>query len=515
MNRLLLLSLLLLLSGLSHAQEYTWAEDIAPLIYTRCSHCHHEGAIAPFTLMSYEEVVSVSHAIKHSFEENKMPPWPADPNYRHFADEFYLTEQEKQMVYDWIDAEHPPGDMSLAPFPPTFPEGGTLLDTIDYVLQIDPYTLPTDVDEYRYFAIENPSEDTIYVHRIEVIPGLPDIVHHADLFFDVTGTNMELDLATPEPGFSAYPTSSYYMNAWQPGANIVEYPEGWGIVVPPHADFGFEIHYGPGGIGRTDSTKMNIQILRNVEQPRQVEVSWHLNQNPGNLIDGPLFIPANEIVTFHQIGPPLPYDMSVISICPHMHFLGKSYKVWAITPENDSIPMIDIPHWDFHWQRYYVYPNPQHLPAGTRLYSEGVYDNTSYNHDNPNIPPIDVGAGANTTDEMFLCFLIYSEYQQGDEELVMGNPIELEVPAVGVQELEFSSATVAPNPGKGHWQLNWKESLQSGKLTVWSSEGQIVLEREGIIGRSYDLRFPELFEGLYYFRLSDGKNSYRGSFVAM
>ena len=51
---------------------------------------------------------------------------------------------------------------------------------------------------------------------------------------------MAYDLQDPLPGFNAQtgsPTYSYYMNAWQPGGDVVEYPPDWGIAVPPGSDF--------------------------------------------------------------------------------------------------------------------------------------------------------------------------------------------------------------------------------------------------------------------------------------
>ena len=41
------------------------------------------------------------------------------------------------------------------------------------------------------------------------------------------------------------------------------------------------------------------------------------------------------------------------------------------------------------------------MPAGT-VFKTGVYDNTVWNPLNPNDPPIEVGYGSLTTDEMFL-----------------------------------------------------------------------------------------------------------------
>ena len=197
------------------AQFYTWTEDIAPLIYENCSSCHHDGGIAPFQLMSYEDVSAHAYAIHHATDERSMPPWPADPGYRHFKDENYLEEEEIQMLHDWIFSGEPYGDPALEPPPPVFPENGSLLESVDLVLAIEPYTLQYNQDEYRWFVLETDFEETVYISKIEVMAGLENVVHHADLYYDVTGNSLALDQQDPLSGFNwdtGTPTNSFYIN---------------------------------------------------------------------------------------------------------------------------------------------------------------------------------------------------------------------------------------------------------------------------------------------------------------
>lgn len=435
-----------LLSTTVSTQIPTWAEDIAPIFYKNCTHCHHEGGIAPFELLTYEQAVSYSNLLHEAVEHREMPPWPANPDYRHFKDETYLSDDEIQAIIDWLHFGMDAGDLDEAPDPPFYGQNGSLLDTIDYVVAIEPYQLQYNVDEYRWFVIPTNFPDTVYISHIEVIPGLENVVHHADISYDMSGLSMINDLADPLPGFNGNtggPSINYYINAWQPGGNIATYPDNWGIAVPPGADFVIEIHYGPGGVGMIDSTKMHLQFINNPTDVRPVRVGWLLYDSPPVLLDGPLVIPANEVVSFHQRSNPLAQDMSLISICPHMHFLGKSYKVWAIEPSGDTIPLIDIPHWDFHWQRYYEFPQILKLPAGTVLESEGWYDNTVNNHDNPSDPPVTVYRGSQTEDEMFLCYFIFAPYQEGDENIILDSTFVVDVKPFLKEEVPLK---LFPNP---------------------------------------------------------------------
>lgn len=95
-----------------------------------------------------------------------------------------------------------------------------MLTTVDHVVAIPPYTLQSDLDEYRWFAIPTNFPDTVYVNAIEVLPGIDDVVHHVDISFDMTGNTMANDMQDPLPGFNGstgQPTYTFYMNAWQPG----------------------------------------------------------------------------------------------------------------------------------------------------------------------------------------------------------------------------------------------------------------------------------------------------------
>jgi len=479
--------------------------------------------------------VTVADAIHHVVDERSMPPWPADPDYRHFVGEAYLDSTEIAMIHQWIDYGLYYGDETIEPEPPIFPPQGSLLEQIDFTVAIEPYTLQSNVDEYRWFVIENPFDVPVYISQIEVFPGLEQVVHHADLFYDLSGTSLANDDADPLSGFNSstgWPNNDYYINAWQPGANIVKYPQNWGIEIPPEADFVVEIHYGPDGIGLTDSTIMNLQFITNPVDVRPIKAAWLLSDTAPMLIDGPLVIPANEVVTFHQVSAPLPNDLSIVSICPHMHGLGKSYRVWFESPTGDSIPLINIPQWDFHWQKYYTFQQIQKIPAGSVMKSEGVYDNTVDNHDNPNDPPITVSKGPYTEDEMFLCYFIYTDYEEGDENIIMDSTL-LEPPTEITMATEEDTMVVdttmtsigiydhtlwriSPNPVKNQFVLEGSSLASTLHFYIKNTSGQIVQQKRQSNATStwhtvFDIQ--SLASGVYFLEWWDGTTQHTLKFV--
>jgi hypothetical protein len=101
----------------------------------------------------------------------------------------------------------------------------------------------------------------------------------------------------------------------------------------------------------------------------------------------------------------LPADVTLISLLPHMHLIGKEMKLTATLPDGHQQSLIWIKDWNFYWQDNYVYHEPVRLPAGTKLDVMCRYDNTSSNPLNPSTPPKRVFFGNGSTDEM--CFGIF------------------------------------------------------------------------------------------------------------
>ena len=501
--KVLLSGFIILLSlSRSPAQEVSWTKDIAPIIYDNCSSCHHENGIGPFSLMNYNQVKNHAYNIRLEVIQKKMPPWPADPSYMHFVDEALLDQAEIDAINEWVDAGMPYGIVEEEPPAPVYLDNGSLLEMIDHTVMIEPYEIQTDSEEYRWFAIENPFEETVYLNQLEVRVGLEAIVHHADLFLDLTGSSMQYDLSDPLPGFNSstgFPTNDYYINAWQPGGNIAKYPIGWGVAIPPEADFVIEIHYGPNASGLIDSTIMNMQFVKNVDFERSIQTGWLLTDSAPVLVDGPLAIPANQEKTFHQESLPLPSDLSLISICPHMHLLGKSYKVWFETPEGDSINLINIPQWDFHWQKYYTFQSIMKIPAGSIIKSEGVYDNTLNNHDNPNSPPINVARGPFTTDEMFLCYFIFALYEDGDEQIIL-DPSLITNNTNLSQDFIF---TISPNPVSNKLRIEIEGKVNKDvSLSIFNAQGKLHY-LDNLKGDILSIDVSKYQNGLYFLKLED------------
>ncbi len=103
---------------------------------------------------------------------------------------------------------------------------------------------------------------------------------------------------------------------------------------------------------------------------------------------------------------PLQRDIMIISVMPHMHWLGKDFTFTAVLPDGKTrMPLIKIDHWNFNWQGTYAFKEPIRVPKGSWFEVEAHYDNSDANPANRSKPAKLVRWGDGTGDEM--CIGIY------------------------------------------------------------------------------------------------------------
>lgn len=435
MKKICFVAGLAIMQAVAYAQIPDWATTIAPILYNHCTTCHHTGGIAPFSLITYSDAVANAISMRADVLTKKMPPWPPDPDYSHLAHERLLSNSEINAIVNWVTGGTPSGTLSLAPPAPVYSTTGMLPGTPDLVLKIPTYTsAATTTDVYQCFAIPSGLLADRYITAFEAVPGNPAIVHHVLVFADTTGACAALDAASPGPGYPHFggigSSSPIMLGGWVPGSVPTVLPSGFGVRIPHGADIVLQIHYPAGTAPQQDSTEVHFFFAPTTASVRNVSIDPLLYH--GFNIDRPLVIPANTTQSFYELLPGTytsAYgDMTLLGVAPHMHLLGKTIKSYGVHPAGDTDQFIRINEWDFHWQGFYQFPRLKKVPAGSALYAEAFYDNTTANPDNPSSPPITVSAGENTTDEMMIVFLTYTQYQPGDENIVVDSAVALNLP---------------------------------------------------------------------------------------
>jgi hypothetical protein len=429
----------------SDKQQITWSKQIAPVIYKNCTPCHRPGEAGPFDLLSYHDAVKKGNLIRFTTQSGYMPPWPADASYTHFIGERVLSDEEKQWIKTWVEQGMPRGDSLNEPSPPTF-YTGSYFGKPDLVVKAPQAVQIKGNGTDAFLIMKFPysiAKDTL-VDFVEFVPNQRKLIHHVNghlisydegrRFDQMTGISVHSDTRAKlnevyrkmhipytdkkQPEFPTLtPNTVYYLPGYIPPA----YPkEVGGYRLRKNGAFLLNnIHYGPSDKDLLDSSYINVFFRKDPVQRRISETQ--LGTFGISPIEPNFIIPPNEVKTFHtQLT--LTSPISLLSVNPHMHLIGKSFWAFALKPDGDTIPLIRIRKWDFRWQYYYTYKHPVKLDAGTTIHVYGTFDNTAQNPSNPFHPPrvITQGNGVEsmkTTEEMFQFIFSYIPYKQGDENI--------------------------------------------------------------------------------------------------
>lgn len=92
----------------------TFSREISRLLYNRCAVCHRQGGSA-FSLLTYAEARPWAKAIKDEVLERRMPPWGAVKGFGEFQDDRGLTQEQLELIADWVEGGAPEGDPQYLP----------------------------------------------------------------------------------------------------------------------------------------------------------------------------------------------------------------------------------------------------------------------------------------------------------------------------------------------------------------------------------------------------------------
>ena len=412
-----LLLLLIFYANTLLSQSLTFNDDIAPIIHQNCTPCHYEGGLAPFPLITYQDLSKRGTFIAKVTQSRYMPPWKADHEFRSFLNERILSDGDIKKITEWVEGGMKEGKkkkIALEQINKDKPQP-------DLVLRMNkPYSLPSDNSEdFRFFAIPTNLPQDTYIAAVEFVPDNKQRVHHSRVMIDSSNKIRGIDgISEADPAvykFQTVPLADEFMYGWVPGNLPIFYPKGTGKKLPKNADLILNMHYAPSPLKQTDQSVVKFYFAK-TKVNREVK-TFILKETA--ISNQPFLLKANTKPTFYMTSGVIDKEMSLISIQPHAHVLGKSFKAFAITPDGDAINLIKIDNWDFNWQTTYQFKSLLRIPKGSIIMVEGVYDNTAGNPENPNRPPKDVGYGWRTVDEMMNLIIYYLDYQEGDEKISM------------------------------------------------------------------------------------------------
>ena len=364
----------------------TYAQQVSRILQARCVSCHRPGEIGPMDLSNYDDAAAWADMIAEVVDDRRMPPWHASPDHGVFENDRRLPDAEIDAIKTWLMAAAPRGDSSQEPESLKFVKGWQPPREPDLVIAMrdKPFDVPARGDvKYQYFVADPKLSEDCWVNGMEIVAGNPSIVHHILVFVRDKG-NKKKSL-NGERGFLA---------GFVPGTRVEMMPKGMAKRIPANSELVFQIHYTPNGTAQTDLSKIGFWMV----DPKSVT---HEMQTTSS-VQPQLKIPpkASNYKTSAMQPEDLP-DCELLSMSPHMHVRGKSFRYTAIYPDGRKKILIDVPEYDFNWQTEYRLKEKMKIPAGTRIFCEASFDNSADNLNNPN-PNAWVYWGDQTYEEMMI-----------------------------------------------------------------------------------------------------------------
>lgn len=390
-----------------NASNLTFFEDIQPIIHRNCAPCHQPGKAGPFSLLTYQDVANKADFIVYVTTTRYMPPWQADPSYQTYLNERRLTNEEIAKIQTWVSEGKIQGDkkkytaidIPAGPYPSKDP---------DFTFSMKkPFIVDnTEKDDYRFFNIPTNLPEDSYLEAIEFVPGNKRLVHHSRIMTDTSHMVRNIDGLSANDSaiwqFNEYPPLDRFLYGWVPGNFPIFFPKGTGKKINKGVDLILNVHYSPSSVKEEDLSTINFYLAKG---PIEKEVKT-ITVTEEFIVNKQFFIPRNSKPMFEAVYQ-IDTAIQVIAAMPHMHYLGNTFKAYAITPTMEEIPLIKIDNWDFNWQTTYQFKELVNIPKGSILKVEASYDNTAGNPANPTFPPKDVRYGWNTTSEMMNLVLYY------------------------------------------------------------------------------------------------------------
>lgn len=415
LRRIAICTILASAASAATAPSPTFYKDVLPVLQQKCQNCHRPGEAAPMSFLEYKTARPWAKAIKAAVQVRKMPPWLADPHYGKFANDYSLSDADRNTLVAWVDAGAPEGNPTEAPKPVAFVEGWNIgIPDLVYTMP-EPFAVSVSgTIEYQYIVIPTNLSEDKWVQKAEVRPGTRAVVHHVIAFIRPKGSKW---LADAKPGVPFVPgknvrsrtaadgdkpvdprensvqmLSSELLVGYAPGMPAQILDPGVAKLLPAGADLVLQMHYTTTGKEANDQSSIGLVFSKERPQRRDVTIS---------AANAWFAIPANDPNYEVKSQITLQDDAEMINLMPHMHLRGKDFLYRVVYPTGETSTLLSVPKYDFSWQLVYIFDKPIVLPKGSRIECVAHFDNSINNKYNPN-PNAVVHFGDQTWDEMMI-----------------------------------------------------------------------------------------------------------------
>jgi hypothetical protein len=332
--------------------------DVAQVLAAKCQTCHRRPPLfgAPMPLLSLADSRAPSptgqgliwESMRAKVSKGLMPP-PTTPTGP-------LSPAEKDTLLAWLNAGAPAGADACTPAadagpPPAGPPTGVgaLPCTPKHEFRAhgagptDPYPVPLEPNAYRCFTFPVPF--TAGEQATAWAPIIDDarVIHHW-ILYGHKSTTMPTGCGD---------TGRVFLMGWAPGGHNGELPPDVGLELPdPGTWLTLEVHYNNSAKVPDAHDRSGVAVCTtDVPRPQEAGVltlgSIAIALPPDNLEHA---VTSEFPGTLTRL---LPEPLHVLWTSPHMHLAGTSFKT-EIVRDGQTIPLVDVPMWDFNSQRAYL-----------------------------------------------------------------------------------------------------------------------------------------------------------------
>jgi len=387
--------------------DVTYYPDVQPIVDAQCVRCHNPDGVGPFDFSDAQTFASFAERALARVEAGTMPPAVSDPECHPYVGQEHMNVPEgtAELLADWIEQGKVMGDpadaVPIEPIPVDLPE-------VDLQVMMEaPYT-PVYTDErnpgneYRCFYLD-PSDEDIYIGGLHPVVDNAAMVHHMVLF---TVPDAEVPAQAGPEGVDCIDMSAGgdgMIAAWAPGMLPIELPEGAAIKVDRNRTLVLQMHYYDAAPpGSSDQSGYAFDLVPSATVTDEVFML------PLGAFD--FEIPAGDPAYTHHTSLTLPDwfgGAKIYATFPHMHVLGTGYRLWY-TREGRENCLAESDRYDFENQLTYVFPEPIQVTGGDTLHLECTWNNSTSNPELIHDPPIPIGYGERTDEEMCYAFTLVS-----------------------------------------------------------------------------------------------------------
>lgn len=388
----------------------TYYADVKPLIAEHCTRCHYTDGLGAGDFTDLDEVTALAPAIYSAVADGRMPPPASDPGCQDYAgsDALNLSDEEKETILRWIDADTPLGDPADEP---ELPVVSNDLDDPDLVIMMDQPYQPTYSDaanpgnEYRCFLLEKPEDmQSFYITALAPVIDHAAIAHHAVLF-----TTKSKDLApylddyTDGDGVDCINDMNAIdgmIGAWAPGMMPIQFPEGAGMRIAEDDQIILQMHYfysGEETADQPDHSGYAFDVAESVDTTIFMAPLGNFNFR----------IPADDddyTVTDSLYNSYV--DLKTYGMFPHMHILGQRFEA-RIEHSDGSETCLVEGEYDFDNQMTYQFTEVIPFEQGDTIRYSCNWNNSE---SNPGLStePKTTSYGERTDEEMCFFFTFVS-----------------------------------------------------------------------------------------------------------